>query len=242
MALEFVQTESEIALESIAATLVVFDLRKSFVTPSGKQIEVLRGVSFEVKAGETVAIVGASGSGKSTLLHSLGTLEDPDHGEISLANQSFSSLDDDQLAEFRQRDIGFVFQFHHLLPDLTAAENISLPLFIKRRSHATALSQARELLAQMGLRDRADNPISYLSGGEQQRVAVARALITSPKLVLADEPTGNLDAISAEEIGKILRDYVRRQKAIGVIATHNDVLASNCDRVLRLENGRVDSV
>lgn len=242
MAVELVQIEPDTVQKSREASLVVFDLRKSFVAASGKQIDVLRGVSFEVNAGETVAIVGASGSGKSTLLHSLGTLEDPDHGEISLANKSFSSLDHNQLAEFRQHAIGFVFQFHHLLPDLTAAENVSLPLLIRRCGRLAALTEAKEILDRMSLGDRADSPISYLSGGEQQRVAVARALVTSPKLVLADEPTGNLDATAAEEIGKILRDYVRIQNAIGIIATHNDLLASNCSRVLRLENGRVHSV
>ena len=241
MSLKLVQAEDETVSESKRASLTVFDLRKNFAAPSGKLIEVLRGVSFEVSAGETVAIVGVSGSGKSTLLHSLGALEDPDHGEISLANKTFSSLNHNQLAEFRQRDVGFVFQFHHLLPDLTAVENVSLPLLIGRKSRSTAMNEANRILRQMGLSERADSPISYLSGGEQQRVAVARALITSPKLVLADEPTGNLDAVCAEEIGKILRDYVRTANAVGIIATHNEELASSCDRVLQLESGRVHS-
>src|SRR5215212_1099477 len=161
----------------------VVDLRKSFIAPNGERIEVLRGVTFTANAGESIAITGASGSGKSTLLHLLGGLETPDHGNIAL--------------DGHRSQIGFVFQFHYLLPDLSALENVALPLLIRRSSGA--YRQATDLLQETGLADRLDHPVSHLSGGEQQRVAVARALITKPQLVLADEPTGNLDPSVGEE-------------------------------------------
>lgn len=202
--------------------LEVVDLRKSFAAPTGDRIEVLRGVSFAVNAGECVAIAGPSGSGKSTLLHLLGGLEEADHGSI---------------AAFRREQIGFVFQFHYLLPDLTAAENVALPLLIRRSGKAS--QQAKALLAETGLRDRLDHRISHLSGGEQQRVAVARALITEPQLVLADEPTGNLDPAIGDEIGRTLVSYAKTRPAIVIIATHSPSLAQLCDRVMVLEGGRL---
>ena len=203
--------------------LQVVDLRKSFIAPNGERIEVLRGVSFETKAGESVAITGASGSGKSTLLHLLGGLETPEHGSLTT---------------FRREQIGFVFQFHYLLPDLSAVENVALPLLIRRRNDA--FQRATVLLKESGLSDRLDHRVSYLSGGEQQRVAVARALVTEPRLVLADEPTGNLDPSIAEEIGRTLVDYARKQSAIVIIATHNPAVAAMCDRALLLERGRLE--
>ena len=203
----------------------VVDLRKSFVAPNGERIEVLRGVTFAANAGESIAITGASGSGKSTLLHLLGGLEMPDHGSITL---------DDQ-----RKEIGFVFQFHYLLPDLSAIENVALPLMIARWKRRRALEQAQELLRETGLSDRADHPISHLSGGEQQRVAVARALIMEPKLLLADEPTGNLDEKISDEIGRTLVNYARKNSAITIIATHSARLGSMCDRLLVLEGGRI---
>jgi lipoprotein-releasing system ATP-binding protein len=202
--------------------LEVVDLRKSFASPSGELIEVLRGISFEIKAGESVAVTGASGSGKSTLLQLIGGLEDPDHGSLT---------------EFSREQIGFVFQFHYLLPDLSAVENVALPLLIKRSREA--YSQATGLLEQTGLGDRLDHPVSHLSGGEQQRVAVARALITQPQLVLADEPTGNLDLAVGAEIGRTLVDYAKRRSAIVIIATHSPALAQLCDYSLVLEGGRL---
>ena len=208
----------------------VVDLRKSFTAPNGERLDVLRGVDFAAAVGESIAITGASGSGKSTLLHLLGGLETPDHGTISLAG----SLDG-------ARRIGFVFQFHYLLPDLSAVENVALPLLISRWSRKRAFSRALELLEETGLADRADHPISHLSGGEQQRVAVVRALITEPKLLLADEPTGNLDDASSNQIGRTLIDYARKHAAITIIATHNLSLAGLCDRSLVLEDGRVHS-
>jgi lipoprotein-releasing system ATP-binding protein len=203
----------------------VVDLRKNFLAPNGERIEVLRGVTFAAKAGESVAITGASGSGKSTLLHLLGGLETPDHGSIAF--------------DGHRNEIGFVFQFHYLLPDLSAVENVALPLLIARWKKKRAFERANELLRESGLSDRADHPISHLSGGEQQRVAVVRALVTEPKLLLADEPTGNLDEKISEQIGKTLVDYARKHSAISIIATHSARLAGMCDRTLMLEEGRI---
>ena len=200
----------------------VVDLRKSFVAPNGQRIDVLRGVTFSANAGESIAITGASGSGKSTLLHLLGGLETPDHGTIE-----------------GNGEIGFVFQFHYLLPDLSALENVALPLLIARWKRDRAYECGRTLLREAGLDDRADHPVSHLSGGEQQRVAVARALITGPKLLLADEPTGNLDAAIGEKIGETLVCYAHKHDAVTVIATHSANLARMCDRSLVLEDGRL---
>ena len=206
----------------------VVDLRKSFVAPNGERLDVLRGVTFTANAGETVAITGASGSGKSTLLHLLGGLETPDHGTVTMNGTNG-----------RRNEIGFVFQFHYLLPDLTAVENIALPLLIARRGNRYAFERAKTLLTEAGLESRADHPVSHLSGGEQQRVAVARALVSEPKLLLADEPTGNLDAAIGEEIAHTLVDYARKHSAITIIATHSASLARLCDHSLLLEGGRL---
>ncbi len=203
----------------------VVDLRKSFVAPNGERIDVLRGVSFAATGGESIAITGPSGSGKSTLLHLLGGLEAPDHGTITLDGAGHG--------------IGFVFQFHYLLPDLSAVENVALPLLIARWNRKRAFDRALELLQETGLAERADHPISHLSGGEQQRVAVVRALITEPKLLLADEPTGNLDEAISDQIGRILVDYAKKHAAITIIATHSSRLAGLCDRSLTLEGGRI---
>jgi lipoprotein-releasing system ATP-binding protein len=203
----------------------VVDLRKSFVAPNGQRIEVLRGVTFASKAGESIAITGASGSGKSTLLHLLGGLETPDHGNITL--------------DENRKKTGFVFQFHYLLPDLSAIENVALPLLIARWKKKRAFERAMLWLDTTGLGDRAEHPISHLSGGEQQRVAVARALVTEPTLLLADEPTGNLDDAISEQIGETLVEYARKHSAITIMATHSGSLARMCDRSLLLEDGRV---
>ncbi|HET6976634.1 MAG TPA: ABC transporter ATP-binding protein [Pyrinomonadaceae bacterium] len=206
----------------------VVDLRKSFTAPNGERIEVLRGVNLSAADGESIAITGPSGSGKSTLLHLLGGLETPDHGAITLDGTVDS-------AGATGRQIGFVFQFHYLLPDLSAIENVALPLLIARWGRKRAFQRALELLQETGLGDRAEHPISHLSGGEQQRVAVVRALITEPKLLLADEPTGNLDDAISEQIGHILVGYARKHAAITIIATHSEKLARLCDRTLKLE-------
>ena len=207
--------------------LEVVDLRKSFSAPNGERIEVLRGVTFTVNRGECIAITGASGTGKSTLLHLIGGLETADHGSLTA---------------FRREQIGFVFQFHYLMPDLSAIENVALPLLIARQKREPAFARAADILRDSALGDRLDHPISHLSGGEQQRVAVARALITEPQLVLADEPTGNLDAAIGDEIGRSLVSYAKSRPAMVVIATHSASLAQLCDYSLVLEGGRLKSL
>jgi lipoprotein-releasing system ATP-binding protein len=218
------------------AELRVASLQKAFRSPAGALIKVLRDVSFSVFAGETVAVMGASGAGKSTLLHLLGGLESPDGGTIQ---QPLIHQGEDRVEGEEQNQVSFVFQFHYLLPDLTAVENVALPLMIARLSRKESLRRATRALEEIGLADRLAHRTNFLSGGEQQRVAVARALITRPRLVLADEPTGNLDASIADEVGALLINYCRRRLAIAVIATHNERLAELCERVLILEDGRV---
>jgi ABC-type lipoprotein export system ATPase subunit len=204
----------------------VVDLRKSFVAPNGERLEVLRGVTFDANAGETVAITGASGSGKSTLLHLLGGLETPDHGTVTLNGTNGG-----------RNEIGFVFQFHYLLPDLSAVENVALPLLIARRGTRHAFDHAKSLLRDAGLESRADHPVSHLSGGEQQRVAVARALVTEPKLLLADEPTGNLDPTTSVGIMRLL-DRINRTGTTIVMATHDDDIVDQMrKRVVELDDG-----
>ncbi|MDQ3472349.1 MAG: ABC transporter ATP-binding protein [Acidobacteriota bacterium] len=202
-------------------------------------IEVLRGVSFRAKAGEAVGIIGASGAGKSTLLHLVGGLEAADHGRIVLGPFEVGRASVPALARFRRTHIGLVFQFHHLLSDLNAAENVALPLLIARTGRREALAQAVQSLGNLALGSRVAHPVGHLSGGEQQRVAVCRALITQPSLVLADEPTGNLDASFAEEIGETLVAYARNRGAIVLLATHNERVAQLCDRILILRDGRL---
>ncbi len=219
--------------------LDVVDLRKSFLAPSGERIEVLNGVTFTAKHGEAIAITGASGSGKSTLLHLIGGLDAQDHGTIVFDGLDLGRLNDRRLASFRRQQIGFVFQFHYLLPDLSALENVALPLLIAREKRDYAFARAASLLQDAHLIGREDHPISHLSGGEQQRVALARALVTHPKLLLADEPTGNVDAEIGEELGKALVSYVRNNGAVAVMATHSANLARFCDRTLVLQNGRL---
>ena len=216
--------------------LRVTNLRKAFHSPAGRLIEVLRDVSFSVAAGEVVAIMGASGSGKSTLLHTVGGLEIPDGGTIQL-NQLVGGEVRASGAGRPGNLISFVFQFHYLLADLTAVENVALPLMIARIPARESADRAVSALGAIGLGDRLAHSVGDLSGGEQQRVAVARALITEPKLVLADEPTGNLDASIAEEIGALLVNYCRQRGAMVLIATHNARLAALCDRMLLLEDG-----
>lgn len=229
---------TDIGLGTLDIGLEVRDLRKSFSSPVGR-LDVLRGVSFSAQPGESVAIVGASGAGKSTLLNLLGGLEAPDHGSIVLGKFSIDRARSSELTSFRRNHIGFVFQFHYLLADLSAVENVALPLQINRRSRTVALQKAMESLTEMGLQDRGGHLVSHLSGGEQQRVAVCRALIKKPSLVLADEPTGNLDAPAAQELGALLISYARRHHAIVVIATHNDKLAHLCDQTLGIDEGRL---
>lgn len=219
-----------------ASFLSARDLVKHYPSGGG-MLEVLRGVRLEVARGEVVAVVGESGTGKSTLLHLLGALDRPTGGRVTFDGEDVFRMDDEALARFRNRAIGFVFQFHHLLPEFTAVENVAMPALIRGRRLSDVRSRAMLLLQTLGLADRADHRPAALSGGEQQRVAVARALMNEPGLVLADEPTGNLDVRSAnrlhQEIVRLARDY----EQTFVIATHNPELAEMADRVLRLEQG-----
>jgi lipoprotein-releasing system ATP-binding protein len=220
--------------------LCVEDLRKSFRDPSGGALEVLRGVSFGVRAGEMVAAAGESGSGKTTLLHLLGGLEAADAGRARLGRFEITGAPASELARWRGREVGFVFQSHHLLADLSAEENVALPLMVARRGLRESLARAREMLGRVGLSERAAHAAGELSGGEQQRAAVARALVTGPRLVLADEPTGNLDARTGEEVGALLLALCRESRACVLVATHSERLARMCDRVLLLREGRIE--
>jgi lipoprotein-releasing system ATP-binding protein len=237
----FDRESTDLGPSTLDRGLRVNDLRKSFADPAGNRIDVLRGVSFSAKPGESIAIMGLSGAGKSTLLHLLGGLEAPDHGSIALGGFEVDRAQPSALANFRSHQVGLVFQFHYLLADLSAAENVALPLLIGRTSWAAAMQQAVALLTEMGLGTRSAHPISHLSGGEQQRVAACRALIKQPSLVLADEPTGNLDAPAAARLGEILISYSHRRRAIVIIATHNDRLAQLCDQILRIDEGCVQA-
>jgi len=217
--------------------LVARGLKKSYPTGGGGRLEVLRGVDLSTRAGEVVAIVGESGTGKSTLLHLLGALDRPDEGTVLYRGEDIFRKSDEALAKFRNREIGFIFQFHHLLPEFTALENVAMPALIAQQSLAAARPRAMELLEVLGLADRASHRPSELSGGEQQRVAVARALMNEPGLVLADEPTGNLDTRTADRLHHEILRLSREFNYTFVIVTHNLTLAEMVDRVLRLENG-----
>jgi len=205
----------------------------------GTSLTVLRDLDLQVEAGEMVAVVGASGVGKSTLLHILGGLDRANEGHIVIDGVQLTALDDDALVRFRNQRVGFVFQFHHLLPEFSALENAEMPMRIARISMTEARPRAEELLGRVGLAERLSHRPGMLSGGEQQRVAVARALIMRPAVLLADEPTGDLDEQTADSLHALLRDMHRRYGLTSIIATHNPRLASACDRILRLEGGRL---
>jgi len=206
---------------------------------AGRSLSVLRGLDLSAERGEMVAIVGASGVGKSTLLHVLGGLDRIDAGEIALGGTPLNGLPDADLVAFRNRQVGFVFQFHHLLPEFNAVENAEMPMRIARIPLSEARPRAETLLQRVGLADRLTHRPGMLSGGEQQRVAVARALVMRPALLLADEPTGDLDEATADALHALLREMHRDFNLTSIIATHNPRLASACDRVLRLHEGRL---
>jgi lipoprotein-releasing system ATP-binding protein len=214
------------------------DLRRSFVQ-ADVRIDVLRGIDLAVRPGEIVALLGPSGSGKSTLLQAVGLLEGGFEGSIRLAGQEAASLDDDGRTELRRDVLGFVYQFHHLLPEFTARENVVIPQLVHGKETDAAHARADELLGALGLAQRLDHRPAKLSGGEQQRVAVARALVARPSVLLADEPTGNLDEATAHDLHLLLREMHREHGLTSIIVTHNSVLAAACDRVLRLEGGRL---
>lgn len=202
-------------------------------------IEVLKGVNIEIQPGEIVSIVGPSGSGKSTLLHILGTLDGADQGEVFLNNERINSLQGQKLSSFRNKHIGFVFQFHHLLPEFTALENVCIPGWLSNKKKKEVETRAKELLVLLGLNDRLQNKPNALSGGEQQRVAVARALINNPDVVFADEPSGNLDSANAKDLHALFFDLRKKFNQTFLIVTHNEELAQQSDRTLVMKDGKI---
>jgi len=216
--------------------LALDGLTRTF-TQGKRVLNVLNGVELEIQAGEVVALVGPSGSGKSTMLHIAGLLEQPTAGDVRIDGQSCIGLSDDERTKVRRYNLGFVYQYHHLLPEFSALENITIPQIIVGLDRRTARARARELLEWMGLTERADHRPGMLSGGEQQRVAIARALASSPRVLLADEPTGNLDPDTADDVFGVLMHLARGAGLAALVATHNPDLAKRMDRIVRIENG-----
>ncbi|MBL7923725.1 MAG: ABC transporter ATP-binding protein [Bacteroidia bacterium] len=205
-------------------------------------LQVLKGIDLEIKAGEVVSIVGASGAGKSTLLHLLGTLDQPDQGIITVNGQEIQQLKGRRLAQFRNRHIGFIFQFHQLLPEFTAFENVCMPALIEGKSFEEAAERADQLLDLLGMMSRKEHKPSQLSGGEQQRIAIARALMNKPYLILADEPSGNLDSVNAKALHKLFFELREKLNQTFIIVTHNAELAEMADRKLTMTDGRISAV
>ena len=225
--------EADVALRAVGLT-------KTYTTGRG-QLELFRGLDLEVRAGEMVAIVGESGVGKSSLLHLLAALDRPTSGEVWCGESRLSQFSTRQAADFRNREIGYVWQFHYLLPEFTAVENVAMPLLARGESRKLALDQAMMWLSDVGLADRADHRSGELSGGEQQRVSLARALVTRPKVLLADEPTGDLDGKTADAVFDLIQRLHRAHGLASVLVTHNLDFAARCDRMLKLRGGRLMS-
>ena len=216
--------------------LIAKNLLKSY-----GQLNIIKGVDLVIHPSEMVAIVGPSGAGKSTLLHLLSGLDKPDSGSIMFHNKELTKLNSNQLNEFRNKKIGFIFQFHHLLPEFTALENVCIPAWIAGKDKKNIKKKGMELLVRMGLAERIDHKPSELSGGEQQRVAIARALINNPEIVFADEPTGNLDSKNAEEINELFLGLINEFKVSFVVVTHNKELAAKANRILTMKDGLISS-
>lgn len=230
---------SQSAIRNPKPTLVRAERLTKTYESGRNRVIVFENLSLEIAEGEMVAVVGPSGAGKSTLLHLLGGLDRPTSGTVKVGEFDIFKLGELDLARFRNGEIGFIFQFHHLLPEFTAVENTMMPLLIGRSSHRAARERAESILTSVGLADRATHRPGELSGGEQARVALARALVAQPSLLLADEPTGDLDSKTSESIHSLLKEIHRSQKLTSVIVTHNERLASICDRELHLEDGRL---
>lgn len=217
-------------------------LKASNIQKKYGSLQVLKGVDLDVKEGEIVSIVGSSGAGKSTLLHILGTLDRPDSGELEICGTLLHQLNPNELAQFRNKHIGFVFQFHHLLPEFTAIENVSIPGWIAGKKHSEVEQLAKNILAELGLEERMQHKPGELSGGEQQRVAIARAMINRPSIIFADEPTGNLDSTTAHDFHTLL---FRLRKEFGqtfLLVTHNEELAGISDRIIHMKDGKINSL
>jgi lipoprotein-releasing system ATP-binding protein len=212
------------------------------ITKSFGHLQVLKGINLEIPPGKIYSIVGASGAGKTTLLQIIGTLSKPDQGNLFYKDKNISSLSENELAVFRNREIGFVFQFHHLLPEFTALENVEIPAFIARRSKKEAETEAMRLLEYLGLKERIHHKPSELSGGEKQRVAVARALINKPSVVLADEPSGNLDSANRDELHDLLFQLRDEMGQTFVIVTHDDHFADRSDKIIHMKDGKIENV
>lgn len=219
--------------------ITVSNLHKNFETP--QLLHVLRGIHLEIAKAELLCIVGASGVGKSTFLHLLGGLDRPTLGKILYEGQDIAQFNENQLAEFRNKKIGFVFQFHHLLPEFTALENAMMPALIQGIPYKNAAERAKAILQEVGLSQRLDHKPGELSGGEQQRVAVARALCLEPQVILADEPTGNLDTHTGDEVFALLKELNKRKGITMVIVTHNEKLSAQADRIVRMVDGKIEA-
>lgn len=239
---EEIKTEQqEAASETRRAIITTKGLIKEYRISKTESLKVLKGIDTEIFEGEIISIVGPSGAGKSTLLHLIGTLDKPTSGEIIFDGENISKLSSNDLARFRNTRIGFIFQFHHLLPEFTATENVCLAAMIAGKSMKSVEGKAKELLGEVGLSHRLDHKPSELSGGEAQRVAIARALINSPKVVLADEPTGNLDTKTSDEVMHLIFDLRKKYNQTFVIVTHNEKFAEMTDRTLKMVDGRISN-
>jgi len=215
------------------------NIYKSFKTVKKVRLDILKGISLEIEPKKITVIIGASGAGKSTLLHLLGALDRPDSGEVIYEDKNIFKLSDERLAKFRNRNIGFIFQFHHLLPEFTALENVAIPQMINGTSLKDASEKSKELLSNVGLSERTEHKPAELSGGEQQRVAVARALANNPQIIFADEPTGNLDSANSEAIHKLIVELKEKYNKTFVIVTHNQNLVKLADKVFEIKDGKL---
>jgi lipoprotein-releasing system ATP-binding protein len=215
------------------------NIEKTYTVDHIQKLDVLKGIDISIDQGEILAIIGHSGAGKSTLLHILGALDKPTKGQVLIGDRDISKMSETELSNFRNKHVGFVYQFHHLLPEFTALENVALPFLIQRGDKASALKRAGQLLEEVGLQERTEHRPRELSGGEQQRVAFARAMMNDPMMILADEPSGNLDLKNSKALHQLMWDLVKKRNKTFVVVTHNRELAARADRVIELHDGQV---